>query len=276
MNEFHRMDDRLLIPEDDLVIVNRSEKSEPNVFTPHGRLFELLGVRNNHRVVREIACNTVVVGGAIKALENLLGVDANWEPESPPRFPGSSSAGSTLCLFGVGNGGAESQFGIVKAPKIWQYDLFNGIPLRRSSGSQPSTEASKYFGKKFESSKNNWYLKVFDSTPVIKTCLKNSSNPDADGTEVTSRITDEQGAVGIETFAEIQIELNTYDVREYYEESGGSQVARYNEIGFFTGVKASGETDYSNIKLYSIVTFNNYDVSTPISRTLIYRIYSLL
>ena len=275
MNELLRMSDRLLIPEDDLIIINRITKPESKAYAPQGRLFEILGVRNNHRVVREIACNTVVVGGAIKALENLLGMSANWSPEIVRG--GTVEADSKLCLFGVGNGGAESQFGIVKAPKTWQYELFNPIPLRRASTSTPpAPDSNKYFGRVQEASKYNWYYKTFNSTPVIKTCLKNSSNPDADGTEITSRISDEQGATGIETFAEIEIELNTSDIREYYEESGGTQSARYNEIGFYLGSKPSGATDYSNLRLYSLITFNNYDVSTPVSRRLVYRIYSML
>jgi len=273
MNELLRMSDRLSIPEDDLIVVNKAEMMKSGVYTPQGRLFEVLGIRGKHRVVREIACNTVVVGGAIRALENLLGVDANWSSEI---VRGSSSANRpTLCLFGVGNGGASEQFGSVVAPKTWQYELKNPIPLRRTTASTPSgSESAKYFGKVFEASANNWYFKEFNETPVIKTCLKNSSNPDADGTEVTSRITDEQGANGIETFAEIQIKLNTSDVREYYENMGSTISARYNEIGFYVGAKVGNE--YTNVRLYSTVTFNNYDVSTPVSRTLVYRVYSLL
>lgn len=271
MNEFLHMGDRLIIPEeDDLIIVNDIHRSK--ALTPQGRLFEILDVKNNHRVVREIACNTVVIGGAIRALANLLDVTPNWEP--------SVVAGSTtsdkvkLALFGVGSGGANNTFGSVVAPRIWQKDVDGRIPLRRLNGTPTGEDAGKYFGAKAESGMNNWYYKEFASTPIIKTCVKNSATPDQDGTEITGDITDgSQVSAGVETFAEISIHFNTSDVREYYENIG-SPTLMYNTIGFFTGSKTG--TTYNNIRLYSVVNFNNFDVSTAVSRDLLYRVYSLI
>lgn len=272
MNEFLRISDQLVIPEDDLIIVNDIHKSQ--VLTPQGRLFEVLGVKNNHRIVREIACNTVVIGGAIRALGNLLGVTPNWEP-SPTHGASSAAENPKLALFGVGTGGATDQFGVVNAPQIWQRDVASRIPLRRGS-TISGEDANKYFGKVSAGSGiYNWFYKEFASTPVIKTCKKNTATPDQDGTEITTDITDaSQIASGVETFAEITIRLNVSDVREYYESIGGSLAQRYNTIGFFTGTK--GGSDYTNVRLYSVVNFNNYDVSTPTQRSLVYRIYSLI
>lgn len=55
-----------MVTNDDLIITNKIPHSQ-EAAAPHGRLYQVLGMQGNRRIVKEIACNTVVVGGAITA-----------------------------------------------------------------------------------------------------------------------------------------------------------------------------------------------------------------
>ena len=271
-----RISDRM-VTQDDLIITN---KIHHECAAPHGRLFQVLGVNEDgRRVVREIACNTVVVGGAITALENLVGTEASWKPSSLNdiyNVSASSTDKPTLALFGVGTGGSNLDFGSVIAPNIKQRDVMSPIPMRYGE-TLTGDDADKYFMKVPASDglSNCWYLKQFSETPIIKSCWKNAVSSDADGTEIMSDIYDNPSTDGIETFTEIKINLNTSDVREYFEATGAISEARYNTIGFYTGSYDKDKNEYANVRLYSVVTFNNRDVSLATNSSFLYRVLSL-
>lgn len=266
-----------MVTNDDLIITNNIKQE---CAAPHGRLFELLEERNGHRIVREIACNTVVVGGAIAALENLTGVEASWKPStlnSIYNVNATSTGVPKICLFGIGTGGSNLDFGSVIAPNIKQRDIMNPIPLRYGSA-VTGDDAAKYFMKVPNSGNTtySWYLKQFSAAPTIKSCWKNSVSSDEDGTEILTDIYNSQNTEGIETFSEIQIDMNTLDGREYFEATGAISTARYNTIGFYTGALSADGSEYANVRLYSVITFNNRDLSLSSKSSFIYRIYSLI
>lgn len=267
----------------DRIITTPSLSVMPEQAAPHGRLFQVLGRRaNGSRILREIECNTVVVGGAITALENLMGVAANWKPSTLNTIhdvsaTAATGAKPTLCLFGIGYGGANLSFGSVVDPDIKQRDVLNPIPMRYTTAATPSgSDANKYFMKVTGQDYNSWFLKQFTTTPVIKTLWKNGASEDEDGTEITSDIYNSQSTDGIETFTEIQINLNTLDGREYYVATEALSTARYNTIGFYTGTPNSDGTEYADVRLYSVITFNNRDLSLKSSSEFLYRVYSLI
>lgn len=292
MNPVKRITDRM-VTHDDLIITNPGlyVPAAHEQAAPHGRLFEVLGMQGNRRVVREVACNTVVVGGAITALENLTGAKAGWHPQTineihSVQAEGKANTAPTLCLFGIGTGGAEMTFGTVKETSIKQKDILNPIPMRFSEDATPTgTDAEKYFmkAKATESSYedyNAWFLKQFVKTPVIKTCWKDNADEDGDGTEVinsedVSSSSDHQED-SLETFTEIEIALNTLDGREYFEATDQLTTARYNTIGFYTGVPTADAGEYADVRLYSVINFNNRDLSIRSSSSFIYRVYSLI
>lgn len=266
-----------MVTNDDLIITN---KINTECAAPHGRLFQVLGRQNGCRVVKEIACNTVVVGGAITALENLTGATASWKPSTLNdiyNVPAVGVNAPKLALFGIGTGGSNLDFGSVIAPNIKQRDVINPIPLRYGE-SLTGEDAAKYFMKANNSDgiTNSWYLKQFSSTPVIKSCWKNSTNTDEDGTEIVSDIYNSQNTEGIETFTELQIDMNTLDGREFFEASGALSTARYNTFGFYTGSLNAEGTEYADVRLYSVVTFNNRSLDLQSKSQFIYRVYSLI
>jgi len=267
-----------MVSNDDLVITN---KIKTECAAPHGRLFQVLGVDNGRRVVKEIACNTVVVGGAITALENLTGATANWKPSTLNATYGINapvaSGTPKLALFGIGKGSANLDFGSYVDPNVKQKDILDPIPLRYCE-SVTGDDASKYFMKVKNSDgiTNSWYLKQFSSTPIIKTCWKNSVN-DETGTEILSGdIHESQNTEGIETFTELQIDMNTFDGREYFEATGKLKEARYNTFGFYTGSYDPKTNEYADVRLYSAVAFNNRGLDLSSKSQFIYRIYSLI
>ena len=275
MNSNHFSD--RMVTNDDLIITN---KVSHEGVAPHGRLFEVLGTKNGRRIVREIACNTVVVGGAVTALQNLTGESASWQPSTLNDVYGVSATPSgapLLSLFGVGIGGSNLDFGSVLATDIKQRDVLSPVPLRY--GSEIATdEASNYFMKVPNASGNtsSWYLKKFSAPVVIKSCWKNAVSLEEDGTEILADIYNSANTEGIETFAEIQIDLTKQDVREYFEKTGSISSARYNTIGFYTGSLNAEGTEYGDVRLYSVIHFNNRDCTQESSSQFIYRVYSLI
>lgn len=239
----------------------------------------------NELFKREVSRNTVVVGGAILALEKLTGATANWKPVTLNSLY-SLNAGiigdnqkSNITLFGVGVGGAGLDFGSVKAKDIKSSNVPSLIPMR-SGTNITGTDADRYYFKKANNDGTfNWYLKEIVAPPVIKTCWKDSVDPDTEGTEVTSEIYDSTRTEGLESFAEFIIDFNEYDVREYFESIGELDMARYNSIGLFTGQKVDiggGEYDYVNVRLFSYTNMNNKSVVNKISSKYIYQLYSLV
>lgn len=273
-----RINDRM-VTNDDLIIRNKLTRNI-DCAAPHGRLFQVLGMQNGRRVVREIACNTVVVGGAILALENVTGATATWKPSTLNDIYNVSATPSgtpKLALFGIGTGGSNLDFGSVIAPDIKQRDILTPIPLRYGA-SITGEDAGKYFMKVPNSggTTNSWYLKKFTGTPIIKSCWKNAISSDEDGTEILSDIYNSENTEGIETFTEIQIDMNILDGREYFEATGAMANARYNTIGFYTGSPNAEGTEYGDVRLYSVVTFNNRDLSISSKSQFLYRVYSLI
>ena len=281
MGNPYRFHDRMVM-KDDLDIINHIDHNS-ECAAPHGRLFQILGrnPKTGNRVVKEIACNTVVVGGAIRALENLTGLTAEWEPGTINSIRGisaTSNATPVLALFGIGTGGANLDFGSVIDPDIKQRDLRSAIPMRYTEVLS-GDDADKYFLKTDAQNPDgtfSWWGKRFTGVPIIKTCWKNSTDPDEDGTEVTSEIYDSKETTGLETFCEVQVDLGIKDGREYFQATGQLDTARYNEMAFYTGSLNDAGTEYAKVRLYSTISFNNKDLVLKTKSSFLYRIYSLI
>ena len=245
-----------------------------------GELFQKIDDGYGHTFLKPIASNTVVLGGAILALEKLCGSQASFKPNtlndllSVP-VSGTTPGKETICLFGCGTGGAQLDFGNVVATDIKQNNVKDLVPMRYGS-TITGTDADKYFMKTENSDKTtySWYLKEFDSTPVIKSFWKNAVDTEGEGTEITEDISGSERTEGIETYAQFELSLNTKDVREYFVATGNLKMARYNSFGIYTGEKVGNE--YGNVRLYAVVNFNNRDLNLETSSSFTYRLYSLL
>lgn len=245
-----------------------------------GELFQKLNDGYGHEFLKPIASNTVVLGGAILALEKLCETQASFKPTTLNDILSISVSGTTagkekICLFGCGTGGAQLDFGNVVATDIKQNNVKDLVPMRYGA-SITGTDAGKYYMKAQNSdgATYSWYLKEFDSTPVIKSFWKNAVDTESEGTEITEDISSSVRTEGIETYAQFELSLNTNDVREYFVATGNLKMARYNSFGIYTGEKVGDE--YGNVRLYAVVNFNNRDLSLSSSSSFIYRLYALV
>ena len=94
---------------------------------------------------------------------------------------------------------------------------------------------------------------------------------------ISSDVSTSQSTNLIESYCECLIKIDTDDIRPYFQWAGNLQMARYNSICLFTGVKreiAPGYIDYVGVRLFSDVNFNNIPLDLPTSSTYLYRVYA--
>lgn len=250
-----------------------------------GILYEKLDDGFGNPLLRKVGENTVVVGGAIESLEHLCKIDATWKPATLNEILGIGTdlTGDEnirrIALFGVGTGGSGLAFGSVVAKDIKSRNVPDMIPIRSTDALTGDDADMYYFKKDNGDGTSSYYLKEFTGDPVIKTCWKDSADDDVDGTEVTEEIFDSSRSEGLQTFAEFILDLNTKDVREYYESIGELASARYNTIGLFTGEKVQkedGSYEYANVRLFSYLNIDNKSVTIKTASQYVYRILSLV
>lgn len=250
-----------------------------------GVLYERYKDDFGNDILNKVGENTVVVGGAIEALEHLCNQSATWKPATLNEIYNinadvhGDNMKSYIALFGAGTGGSGLSFGSIVEKDIKRRDVPDLIPLRVTD-TLTGDDADKYYFKKNNGDGTySWYLKEFSVDPVIKTCWKDSADDEEDGTEVTSEIYNSERSEGLQTFAEFVLDFNTKDVREYYESIGSLDSARYNSIGLYIGEKVelpNGETDYVNVRLFSYLNIDNKSVKIKTASQYVYRILSLV
>lgn len=238
--------------------------------------------------------NTVVLGGAVLALEKLFGVTPTYIPStinSDPDLGINSSLeadispiNTTVKCFGVGTGGSDTHIGSYKDPDFKMKSLPEWIPFRISDTDHldDSIASKYYYRRQIKDSPDpqwGWYLKEFESTPALESHWRDTPDPNATGSIILEDVSNSKSTNLIETFAECIIKIEADDIRPYFQWAGDLQQARYNSIGLFTGVKrvidqGAGYTDYAGVRLFSVVNFNNIPLDLPTSATYLYRVYA--
>ena len=267
--------------------IGGSHATNPMRGTPvlKGILYEKYDDGFGNPLLRKVSENTVVVGGAIESLEHLCNVEANWKPTTLNSIYGinddipGNNMNSFIALFGVGTGGSGLSIGSVVAKDIKTRDIPDLIPMRVGATLTGDDADMYYFKKDNGDGTFSWYLKEFTNIPVIKTCWKDSTDDDVDGTEVAEEIYNSERTEGLQTFAEFILDLNTKDVREYFESIGDLTSARYNSIGLYIGEKVEledGTFDYVNVRLFSYLNIDNKSVKIKTASQYVYRILALV
>lgn len=244
--------------------------------------------------------NTVVLGGAVLALEKLFGRGAKYLPGTlNEEYKVNDSIDvdpkqTYIRCFGVGTGGARDTIGSVLDPDFKQKFLSDMIPFRISDTEDLADTidpdlAKKYFFRRqiYENPKPlwGWYLKEFENEiPQPSSYWKDVPDPNSLGTEVGNN-PEPYTLIGendnlIECFGECIIKLEEDDLRPWFQYNGSLPTARYNTFGLFTGIKqpdiAPGYTDYVGVRLFSVVNFNNVALDMPTSATYLYRVYAAI
>lgn len=259
----------------------------------NGVLYDVSKDEYGREIFKKINSNTVVLGGAVLALEKLTGLSATFKPASLNSIYGVNNTitaptgtAETISLFGLGIGGSATDFGNVIVPDFKQRDVASLVPIRVSKTPLTGLDANKYFFKKEyslpdDSKATAWYMKEFESISNPKSLFKDSAEDGVDGTEITDEVYNSERKEPIESFVEYRIKVNKDDVYSYFEATGNINMARYNAIGLYTGQKVlidedSSYYDYVNVHLFSTVHIDNESVKERKVSTYAYRIYSAI
>ena len=268
--------------------------------TMRGVLYQQLLDDNGEPILKKVNENTVVIGGAIQALQYLFGVDGtSTKYQTPYRIQpineffkegGLNSAATynerdcVISCFGVGTGGAELQFSTAKDPDFKQRMIDQWIPFRVSESEVLDIQdQNKYYWRTAintdpASPQYAWYLKEFEKKPTIHCRWKDTADPTADGTEITEDPYNASSNNLIECYGECILKIDKNDIYPYFRYAGDTSYARYNTIGLFSGKKvqvdANGRLDYVGLRLFSVVNLENVSVKNPTECTYLYRIYS--
>lgn len=256
-----------------------------------GVLYRDDGVNEYGRhVFTKVNENIVTLGGSITALEKLAGVTAAFKPNSINDIMGINTGHdyhpdtTTVALFGVGTGGAALDFANVFDPSVKQNIVADMVPMMVSENDLTGADASKYMMKSTITTSGGtqlkcWYLKEFETTPIIRSLWKDAATDEEDGSEITDDISESESLNDVEAFVQYKLKITQYDVRSYFEAMGMLNMARYNSIGLYTGEKIllpDGTYDYVNVRLFSVVNINNEPLDQRKEITYYYRVYAMV
>ena len=238
--------------------------------------------------------NETVLGGALTVLEKLWGVAAPLKIASINNLLGindtvsladsSASNEDIVCLWGVGIGGSGDAFTAVKQVHFYERELGqNGhtdemIPFRVVSEPFSSTDPNSsqyYMMSQRDDGYFEYFLKKFEIDPIIKILWKDGAEGE-DGSEVGDDVHNTSRTDDIEAFVEMHCKVDVKDIREYFEHLGMTQMTRINSLGLFTGRYTKlddGRYDYTNVKLFSKLNFNNEALLNAKTILYKYRVY---
>lgn len=238
--------------------------------------------------------NETVLGGALTVLEKLWGVAAPLKIASINNLLGindtvsladsSATNEDTVCLWGVGIGGSGDAFAAVKQVHFYERELGqNGhtdemIPFRVVSEPFSSTDpnySQYYMMHQRGDGYFEYFLKKFEIDPIIKILWKDGAEGE-DGSEVGDDVHNTSRTDDIEAFVEMHCKVDVKDIREYFEHLGMTQMTRINSLGLFTGRYTKlddGRYDYTNVKLFSKLNFNNEALLNAKTILYKYRVY---
>lgn len=170
--------------------------------------------------------------------------------------------------FVIGIGGCTDVFDTVKPVKYKEIEVDSLVPFRKplkSDDISPDTQR-KYALKVTNGNYYEYYVKKFESTPVIKAEYDEAGSP-----TVTNPATGPD--TPINTYVQFTLKISKQDVREWFKINGGGlRKARVNTLGLVTGYPVGSE--YKGVRAFSKINFNNepFDNETK-ELTVIYKIY---
>lgn len=181
--------------------------------------------------------------------------------------------GQKVCLFGVGVGGAAENNITALEVKYNETNVSDMVPFRFVTGDLSVTDVDKYYGKKImDDGYTAYYLKRFDTDPVIRHLFKNGEEGE-DGSEVDNSYFNDPGTLGVQSFAEALLTISKKDVREWFNYNGNIEETRINSIGLFTAVYDEAQKDYKQIQLFSKLNIPTEPLSLMKDMNIIYRVY---
>ena len=145
-----------------------------------------------------------------------------------------------------------------------------------------SSERKQYFGKLKSSSNGEtaYYLKRFESDPVIKHVWKTGEDVDEETLVTESEVWENtSGLNAVETFTEIILKIGKRDIKEWFLALDQEDRTRINTIALFNGrfVKDNNNPadygDYEDVRLFSKLCINPEYLTLSKDFNIIYRVY---
>lgn len=150
------------------------------------------------------------------------------------------------------------------------------IPFRYTTEVLKEAEKLQYFGKKTAASGEvGYYLKKFDSDPVIKHIWKTGEDVETE-TELTSADvwTNLNSANAVESFTECILKITKDDIKEWFISLGQEDRTRINTIALFSGRYVKDSDDYCNVRMFSKLNIPTENLSLNKDLNLVYRVYT--
>lgn len=233
--------------------------------------------------------------------DNPVGVANSPIPTETFNIPGGQKTiiyrpGNIVQLFGIGiTGTAENDITVFPVNyRENSIDLtiasednqtVNGImvPFRYTTTELRSDERKQYFGKmKNGNDVVSYYLKRFESDPVIKHVWKSGEDSEIDEEENIVSADDiwsnTSNLNAVESFTEFILKINTKDTKEWFAALNQEDRARVNTIALFTGEYVTegaldSDGDYRDVRLFSKLNIPVEYLTLNKDLNIIYRVY---
>jgi hypothetical protein len=155
------------------------------------------------------------------------------------------------------------------------------LPFRYTAETLSKLERAQYFGKKtFDDGKTGYYLKRFETDPVIKHIWKTGTDVDEE-TLVSSEDVwqNNVGLNAVESFTECVLKVTKTDVKEWFIDLEQEDRTRLNTIALFNGqYYKENETDefgdYRDVRLFSKLNIPTEYLTLSKDLNIIYRVYT--
>lgn len=176
-----------------------------------------------------------------------------------------------ICGFMVGIDGCTDVFDTVGTVYYKDRTIYSPVPFRKVeiTDDLSSSDRSMYHLKVQAGNYYEYYLKGFETTPVIKAEYDEVGNP-----AVPANADEQDKDKIINTYLQYTLKINSEDVRDWFKISGGGlKKARINTLGLVHGYLDSNG-DFKGVNMFSRLNFNNepFDNETK-ELTVIYKIY---
>lgn len=202
--------------------------------------------------------------------------------------------GNGILLFGVGVTGTGESDMTIYSPSYREKSInlskINSdgaqvtgtmIPFRFTSNELNSSDKVKYFGKKVNNDGiTGYYLKAFETDPVIKHVWKTNDSTTEDDTETLVQggevWSDVAGSNIIESFVELSLKVAKKDVKEWFINLDQGDRSRINTIALFSGEyvpDGNGSGDYRDVRLFSKLCINPEYLTESKDLNILYRVY---
>lgn len=259
----------------------RSTFNKPIGGTKSARLHTEIEFYNELGEKLETLHNELLLTGGLFTLSKISGVNAPIKPktvnqqlsinvnETSTSYTGPRRE-DVICGFMVGIDGCTDVFDTVGTVYYKDRTIYSPVPFRKVeiTDDLSDSDKQKYHMKVQNGTYYEYFLKGFETTPVIKAEYDEVGNP-----SVPANADEQDKSKIINTYIQYTLKINAQDVRDWFKISGGGlKKARINTLGLVHGYMDG--SDFKGVNMFSRLNFNNepFDNETK-ELTVIYKIY---